>query len=158
MPIKKVKTEEIFNKLNEEKKTGELLPLPEDFYNNIENNEAEGLGQDSERLVENRKRIYDLLRTRRLQKILTYLAYGKKLPHPVPSEEERIYIRLKEIIEEQNSVHKTTKIKVMVSAPEIMTTGGRKIGPFEKNTVLDVDSQEDLEFLIKNKIGELISP
>lgn len=157
MSRSKITTETIFARLNEEKKTGELLPLPETLYKEIEEGGKEE-GDNSQKLAENRNRVYGLLRSKRMQKILVYLAYGKRLPHPVPAEEERIYIRLKEILDEQNGTQKSTKIKVMVSAPEIITAGGRKIGPFEKNTVLDVESQEDLEFLIKNKIGEIITP
>lgn len=150
-----VTTEELFSKLSEEKKTGELLPLPETLYEVAETPPPEDQTPDGNlKQQENKKRILAALRARRIQKILTYIAFGRNLPHPIPKEEERLYIRIKRIVEEGNEGHKTTKIKVLVNTPELTTPEGKRIGPFEKNMLIEVENQQDLEFLIKNKIGE----
>lgn len=149
-----ISTEELFTALNEEKKTGELLPLNKDLYKKVEAEEKEDPPGDSARHRENKKKLLNMLKARRTQKILTYIAYGRNLPHPVPEEEERLYIRIKKIIEEESGSPKTTKIRVVVDTPEIITAEGKKLGPFGKNTVVEVEDQQDLEFLIKNKIGE----
>lgn len=147
-----VSAEDIFSRLSEEKKTGDLLPLPEDLYSKIEANRLPDKTQE-----ENRQRLVATLRARRTQKILTYIAYGRKLPKPVPDEEEKLYIRIKKTIEEDGATPASPKIKILVSAPELMTPEGRKVGPFEKNTIVEIGNRQDLEFLLKNKIGEAIS-
>lgn len=156
MSQEKVSVEELFAKLAEEKKTGELSVLPEDFYL-----KASGGTEDSHENAtihdENRRKLIGALKARRQQKMLTYLAYGKNLPHPIPKEEERLYILIKKILDEENKSTRSTKIKIISDAPELVTTEGRKIGPFEKNTIIDVENQEDLEFMLKNKIAETIN-
>lgn len=150
MAREKVTTGELFSKLSAEKKTGELLPLSQDIYK-TENEEQQG---NDTTHSESKDKIINALRARRLQKILTYIAYGRTLPHQIPEEEERLYIHIKKIIEEESNSIKSTKIRITADTPELITTEGRKLGPFDKNTVIDIENQQDLEFLIKNKIGE----
>lgn len=149
-----ITTEEIFTRLSEERKTGELLPLGHDIYQKAAMEGGDDKSEDSLRREENKKKLLGQLRTRRLQKILTYIAYGRSLPHPIPEEEERLYIRIKKIIDEENSDSKDRKVRILTDTPEIITTEGRKLGPFGKNTIINIENQGDLEFLIKNKIGE----
>lgn len=150
----RITTEEIFNKLNEERKTGELLPLSKEFYENAKTDLDEAPLENAAKHLENRNKVMAMLKTRRTQKILTYIAYGRALPRPIPEEEERLYIRINRIIEEENGSAKTTKIRITADTPELITAEGRKLGPFGKNTVIEVENRSDLEFLIKNKIGE----
>jgi hypothetical protein len=149
-----ITTEELFTKLNEEKKTGELLPLDLEIYKNTENAENKEQSENAAKQQENRAKIITALRSKRTQKILTYIAYGRHLPKPIPEEEERLYIRIKKIIEEENGGQKTTKIRITADTPELRTPEGRKLGPFDKNTLVEIENQQDLEFLIRNKIGE----
>jgi hypothetical protein len=153
MTKEKMNTEELFNKLSLEKKTGELLPLDPNIYKEQGNNIKEE-NENSATSAENKNKILNMLRARRLQKILTYIAYGRPLPHQIPEEEERLYIHIKKIIEDESTSTKSTKIRITADTPEIITTEGRKLGPFDKNTVIEIENQQDLEFLIKNKIGE----
>lgn len=147
-----ISTEDLFSRLSEERRTGDLLPLPQDLYASIEANKLADKTQE-----ENRQRLVATLRARRTQKILTYLAYGRKLPKPIPAEEERLYIRLKKIVEEDGPTAAQSKIKILVSAPELVTPEGRTVGPFEKNTIVEIGNRQDLEYLLKNKIGEAIN-
>ena len=147
-----VSTDDLFSRLAEEKRTGDLLPLPQDLYTSIETNKLADKTQE-----ENRQRLVAALRARRTQKILTYIAYGRKLPKPIPEEEEKLYIRIKKTIEEDGPPAMPPKIKIIVSAPELVTPEGRTIGPFEKNTIVEIGNRQEFEFLLKNKIGEEIS-
>ena len=138
-----IPTEEIFAILEKERKTGELLQLDKDFYKNKTGGEKEQDLYGSDKLKENRKRLMEALKARRLQKILTYIAYGRTLPSPIPEEEER-------------HGHKAEQIKIISDMPELVTPDGKKIGPFEKGRIINVESDKDMKFLIENKIGERV--
>ncbi len=146
------RVEDIFNRLNEERKTGELLPLEIDIY---KKNEVFAAGEENEeRYIGNLRKLMSALRERRIQKILTYIAYGRSLPHQIPEEEERIYIRIKEIIKEEERGPSAVHLKILADTPEVVTPEGKKIGPFKKNTTAAITDASDAEFMIKNKIGE----
>ncbi len=151
-----IPTEEIFAILEKERKTGELLQLDKDFYKNKTGGEKEQDLYGSDKLKENRKRLMEALKARRLQKILTYIAYGRTLPSPIPEEEERLYIRINNIIKEERHGHKAEQIKIISDMPELVTPDGKKIGPFEKGRIINVESDKDMKFLIENKIGERV--
>ena len=151
-----IPTEEIFAILEKERKTGELLQLDRDFYKNSIKAEKDPYLYGPDKLKENRKRLLDALRARRLQKILTYIAYGRQLPNSMPEEEERLYIRINNIIKEEQHGQKTEQIKIISDMPELVTPDGKKIGPFEKGRIINVESDKDMKFLIENKIGERV--
>ena len=157
----KVDLEELFNKLAEEKKTRELLTLPENFFiqkeNNIKNNltdeQTDNINvnniKNSEKLLKNLKKI-------RIQKILLYLAYDRKLPTPIPSEEESLYKHIN-IILNKTTQRKTQNIKVINDIPEIITPEGKKLGPFTKGQTVSSEDEQETEFILKNNIGEIIN-
>lgn len=147
-------TEELFTRLDLEKKTGELLPLDIEIYKKTLSFSDSKESENKETQEKNRGKILTALKSKRTQKILTYVAYARQLPKPIPEEEERLYIHIKKIIDEENGAPKTTKIKIIADTPEIRTPEGRKLGPFGKNTIVEIESQQELEFLIKNRIGE----
>ena len=160
---KKEKLEDLFNKLAAEKKTRELLPLPSNFYESIiiidseeiekkEDINEENLNKNLEKLINNIKKI-------RTQKILLYLAYDRRLPSPIPKKEENLYIYIKDIINSSSFNIKNNKIKINNNTPELITPEGNKIGPFKKGQYIeiqDIDNKNEVDFILKNKIGELI--
>ncbi len=160
---RKEKLEELFNKLAEEKKTRELLPLPNNFYENNLNNKAtdqtttedsneENLNKNIEKLINNIKKL-------RTQKILLYLAYDRRMPSPIPKEEENLYMYIKDILNSSSINIKNNKIRINNNTPELITPEGSKIGPFRKGQYIDVqeiDNKYEIDFILKNKIGELI--
>ena len=83
--------------LKTEQKTGEVISLPEDFYHKI-NEKLKTYGNEEGDEYKSILKITNSLKERRLQKILVYLAYNKELPRPLPSEEEDLYIQIKNII------------------------------------------------------------
>ena len=112
--------------------------------------------ETAEKQKENHDKLIEALKAKRLQKILTYIAYGRSLPDQIPEEEERLYIRINNIIKEEKAGNKKTKIKIISDMPELVTPEGRKIGRFTKDSIIDPESEKETEFLIKNKLGEKV--
>lgn len=145
--------ENLFRRLSEEKKTGELLPLPFDFYKQ-DREEEKKTGEEKQK--ENRLRILNMLRARRVQKILIHLAYGRQPPKPIPKEEEKLYLTIKKILDEESNNGKIIKIKIKSKIPEIITPRGVKLGPYQENEIVETENDADVEFIINNGIGETI--
>jgi DNA replication initiation complex subunit (GINS family) len=151
-----MQTETIFAKLIEEKKTGELQPLPRNFYANIEADNKKPKNANTQEL-QNKQSTLGALKSRRMQKILVYLAYNKPLPTPLPAEEEDIYYQILKIINKEEQQVKTTTIKINIKIPEIITPNGSKIGPYQEGDTIQIANTSDVEFIINNKIGEITS-
>jgi uncharacterized protein YecE (DUF72 family) len=49
-----------------------------------------------------------------------------------------------------------TRIKVSTDIPEIVTPNGNKLGPLKQNQIIEVEKGSDLDFIIQNRIGEII--
>ena len=94
---------------------------------------------------------------KRRQKILLYIAYNKPLPAAVPAEDEKLYSDLRSVLSSNDSRVKISKLKITSDIPEVLTAEGRKIGPFRQGEVVEVTDSNDIEFMIKNKIGEIVS-
>ena len=150
-----MQTETIFAKLIEEKKTGELQPLPRNFYKNIEE-DIKNHNQPNTQELQNKQSTLGALRSRRMQKILVYLAYNKPLPTPLPVEEEDIYYQILKIINKEEQSTKTTKIRITIKIPEIITPNGSRIGPYQEGETVQLSNTTDIEFIINNKIGEIV--
>ncbi len=151
--------EVLFEKLQAEKKTGELLTLPIDFYQAAEKEEKRlelNSTFENKHYLENFKKLLNQLKERRIQKVLIYLAYNKQLPQPIPKEEEDIYNKVKELISGESKVKPSTKIKINIDIPEIITPKGSKIGPFSKGQIVEMEDNSEVEFILQNKIGEII--
>jgi DNA replication initiation complex subunit (GINS family) len=152
--------ENLYNYLQEEKKTGDLQPLPKDFYKvSTEYFNKMKVDSDSESATKQRMNFEILLtklKERRKQKLLIYLAYQKKLPSKTPLEEEEIFFKIKNIIDNEPERIKISRIKINEDIPEIISPKGEKIGPLNKNQIIELTDKNEVEFLIKNKIGEII--
>ncbi len=153
--------EELFNKLSEEKKTRELLSLPEDFYEKINLNVEKSKisaeeSEKTEKVEKNIKKLLENIKKIRTQKVLLYLAYDRKLPTPIPKEEESLYKYIKNILNNISNNTKFKKIKIINTIPEVITPEGKKLGPFIKGETILPESELEIEFILKNKIGEII--
>ncbi|VVB77013.1 Uncharacterised protein [uncultured archaeon] len=156
-----INTELLFAKLNEEKSTGELTPLPKEFYflvdEFVENLEKTNDSDPARKQIENTRRMAVSLKEKRKQKLLIYLAYGKPLPQPMPEAEEALYNEIRRILSRDESKDRVSKLKVTADVPEVFTAAGKKIGPYKLGEVVEVPDKDDYEFMLKNKIGEQIS-
>jgi DNA replication initiation complex subunit (GINS family) len=150
-----ITSELLFKRLKDEKLTGEMLPLDENFYkktyNMIQNLEKT---PSTMKEAENIKKMLTSLLERRRQKLLLYLAYDKPLPKPIPMEEENLYAKVQEILNNESEQIKIAKIKIISEVPEIITPYGKKLGPYKSNEVLEIYDDQDARFLLSNKIGE----
>jgi len=157
--MEEITPEVIFSKLQAERKTGELLPLPADFYEQIDK-EIENLkknpSMESKQYLENFMKLVNQLKEKRMQKVLIYLAYNKQLPQPIPRFEENLFKKIKAIINEESKPPQVKRIKINLDIPEIITPEGNKIGPFSKDQIIEIDDSKEIEYILQNKIGELI--
>ena len=97
------------------------------------------------------------LKEKRKQKLLLYVAYNKPLPQTVPEEEEMLYNEVRRILNKDDSEAKIAHVKITSDIPEVLTTKGRKIGPFRQGEIVEIANSNDAEFIIKNKIGETVA-
>ncbi len=144
----------LFRLLNEEKKSGELHTLPRDFYSSIEKELQNNAFTQTEQ--QNTRTTLDALKQKRRQKLLIYLAYDKTLPTPVPEEENRVYKEVLALLGAGTPTLKTAKIKIAIKIPEVITTTGNTIGPYQEGEIITVNDPSDAEFIINNKIGKKI--
>ncbi|MDE1855051.1 MAG: hypothetical protein KGH57_01890 [Candidatus Micrarchaeota archaeon] len=156
-----VSAEFLFSVLQQEKATGELQQLQQDFYIQADKYVASLSGkhrsEEDERQAENTKRMLASLLEKRKQKILLYIAYNKPLPASVPVEEEKLFNDIRGVLTKDDSITKISKMRITSDIPEVFTTEGRKIGPFRQGEVVEVSDSNDIEFIIKNKIGEIVA-
>ena len=148
-----IDSEEIFNLLKSEKKTGEIIPLRKTFYKEA----RELIKQQPQEQKQNLDRTLNIIKEKRTQKILIYLAYDKVLPQPLPQEEEETYNNIKQLVSNPNTQQKTKKIRITAHIPEIITSTGNKLGPYEQNEIIELYDNSDIKFIIENKIGETIN-
>ena len=139
----------LFTIYNNEKRTGEYLPLDENFYE-FALKGLEKIKDDNERI--NFKKLIDEIRKKRIQKLLIYIAYEKQIPNKLPKEEKELYEKIKILL----SDNKIKIIKVLKDAPELLMPNGARIGPFVKDQRIVVTDENELEFILKNKLGEVV--
>lgn len=144
----------LLNILKNEKKTGELVTLPQNFYSQVYD-KIKSYGPESDE-VKSMQKTFSSIREKRAQKLLIYIAYNKEIPRPIPSEEEDLYIQVKKIINKEGAEVKASKIRILKTIPEIVTSSGNKIGPFEQNQTIYVSEMSDAKFIIDNKLGEIV--
>lgn len=143
---------ELIDFYKKEKNTSKLLPMQKDFYK-----EAEELIKTSKNEVEktNITNTLGFLKEKRVQKILMYLAYDKQIGNEVANEENEIYSKIRAVLK-KGKIQNSTKIKINMDVPEIITNTGTKLGPYNKNEIIDINSNDDVMFIIENNIGEKI--
>jgi DNA replication initiation complex subunit (GINS family) len=155
-----ISTEFLFSLLQQEKATGELQQLQHDFYSQANSHlfalSKQPASEDAAKQLENSKKLLSSLKDKRRQKILLYIAYNKPLPPSVPEEEESLYNEIFLILNKNNTQAKVSKLKITSDIPEVLTSKGNKIGPFKQGEVVEISSSNDVEFIIKNKIGEIV--
>lgn len=140
--------------LKNEQKTGEISSLAPDFYMNIRS-KIKNIEVNSDE-YKNLSKLMNAIKEKRIQKLLVYIAYNKDVPKPLPAEEEDLYIQIKKILTDNSPEQKHVRIKITHSIPQIVTSTGSKIGPFEQNEIIRTDNISDVKYLVENKIGELI--
>ncbi len=159
MPVD-VSVETLFSMFNEEKKTGELLKVDRNFYAIAEQYvkaEEGATDENKKQKIANFKKLLASLRSLRERKILIYLAYNKQITNQMPNEEQELYIQVKKILESENPESgSVARIKVSADIPEIVMPNGNKLGPLKQNQIIEVESGKDLDFIIQNRIGEVI--
>ena len=132
-----------------------MISLPKDFYTKIgEKLKTYGSTEGDE--YRNIFKITNSLKERRTQKMLVYLAYNKELPKPLPSEEEDLYIQIKNILNRSSGEPKPSKVKIAKTIPQIVAPSGSKLGPYEQNEIVYIYDRSDAKFMVENKLGEII--
>ncbi len=151
----------LFSKLQQEKATGELQTLQKDFYEQVDklmfNLDNGTVSADGSKQRANTEKMLISLKEKRRQKILLYLAYNKPFPSSMPAEEETLCNEVKQIMNKDPTQIKMSRLKITSTVPEVLTTKGRKIGPFKQGEIVEIADIADAEFIIKNKIGEIIA-
>ncbi len=145
-----------------EKQSNEIQLLPKTFYDDmkafINDSFQNDTNEETKIQRQNAVRILNSLFERRKQKILIYAAYGKPLPSSTTQQEADIYEKVLKIIKSdisEGSVSgkkENTPLKSKLSIPEIILPSGNKIGPLEKEQIIEIKSKEDVNFLINNGI------
>ena len=143
----------VFEVLKAEKKSGELVVLSKDFYEET----AKLLAQTKDPTEkQNIGRTIDSIKEKRTQKILVYVAYNKELPNQPPHEEEDLYNQITKIVKREARTTNQTKVRITADVPELITTKGNRIGPFKQNEIVSVGDGDDTKFIIENRIGEIV--
>ncbi len=141
-----ITTENLFVILNNEKRTGELISLDEDFYEKIYNNINEITDENERKTIIS---LVNEIKTKRIQKLLIYIAYKKTLPIKIPKEEKELYEKINAIINDD----KARVVKIIKDTPELIMPNGTKIGPFKSGQTIIINDDIKIEFIIKNGIG-----
>lgn len=152
-----ITVEQLYNMSLSEKKTGEVLPLPKEFYKVAESKlKSLESGGDPQHLG-NFKKLLASVKERRIQKLLIYLAYNKVLPSQVPEEEEELYSKVKLLLNSNEPPsQKLRRIRVTTEMPQLMMPNGIKSGPYKQNQLLELSDNYEAEFLLNNKLGEQV--
>jgi DNA replication initiation complex subunit (GINS family) len=145
-----------------EKLSNELQLIPRTFYEDmkefINSSFGKEKGEEGQVQKENATRLLYNIFERRKQKIIIYAAYGKSLPNTVSTQEAAFYEKILKVIKEttvenipDNKIEQIA-LKSLQNLPEILLPSGRKVGPLEKEQIIEVKNKEDTNFLINNGI------
>ncbi len=145
-----------------EKQTNQLLLIPKTFYQDtLEHiNKTKTDTNTNPIMMENTIKLLNEFFEKRKQKILIYVAYNKQLPKPTADNEFEFYNKILQItksetLELSKEVKKATHtLKSMKDIPEIILPSGSKIGPLEKDQIIDIAGEQDKNYLIENTICE----
>lgn len=143
-----------------ERQSNELQMVPRSFYEDskefVESIDMKA-SEDAKTLKENAARILNSVFERRRQKVLMYVAYGRPLPSSTPAQDTVLYEEALKLLKSDSVAGtKTSQIvpplRSVQQIPQIILPSGRKIGPLEKEQLIDVPDKEDTAFLINNGI------
>ncbi|MCL4389085.1 MAG: hypothetical protein M1528_02205 [Candidatus Marsarchaeota archaeon] len=145
-----------------EKQSNELQLVPKTLYNDIKellDNTDDRSSEELKIQKENTLKLINSIFERRKQKIMVYAAYGKEMPSPAPDQDNAFYREAVNLIGANNLTYakreqREVQLKAIQSIPEIVLPSGNKIGPLEKDQVLNLNQKEneDKNFLINNGI------
>ncbi len=157
----KIGYELLWEMSQKERQTNELLLLPKNFYDEISVfiKELENATSDEQiNMKRNAQRLLSELQERRKQKIIIYVAYKRSIPQPAIQEEEDLYSRILAAANGPNTAKTQATqanekaLKLLQPIPEIILPSGKKVGPFLKGQVIEIEERSDKEFLISNMI------
>jgi len=142
-----------------EKQTNQLLLIPKTFYeDSVEF--IEKTTSTNKALAENYAKLLNDLFEKRKQKILLYVAYGKQLPQPISNSETEFYNKILQSVKEEKLDLAAKKdngkpaLKSLRDIPEIILPSGKKVGPLNKDKIVMIDEEQDMNYLVENKICE----
>ena len=147
--------------VQKEKQTNELQLLPKTFYTDatklLESLDKKDMTEEEAAIKKNTTKLLLEIYERRKQKLLIYVAYKKKLPQPAIQAEQELYDKLVDIVNKEKINLSTPKsgqsLVSLQKIPEIILPSGKRIGPFEKDQIVNVQADdEDVKFLISNAI------
>lgn len=154
--------EVLWQTYQKEKRSNELQLVPKTFYDDMRafmKAMAESSAQTDETRIQkdNASRLLNGIFERRKQKILVYAAYGKPLPGPVPQREAELYEDATKLMKAETlgfakEGETDQRLRSMQAIPEIILPSGGKIGPFEKDQVIEIKDKNDRDFLVNSKI------
>lgn len=144
---------DIINIYKKEKNTSRLTKMNDSFYNEAGELVSQTSNQEEKNNIVN---TLSFLKEKRMQKILIYLAYDKAIEEAATHEETELYIKIKNLIK-KNKISQSTKVKINMDVPQIITSKGNKLGPYSKNEIVEMNEGDDVKFIIENKIGDMIS-
>ena len=144
-----------------EKQTNQLLLTPKTFYEDVIKFLNETKTTDSV-LKENTINLLTNFFEKRKQKIIIYVAYNKSLPQPISNNELEFYNKLLQLVKSekleltaQTKNIKPNTLKSMKDIPEIILPSGNRIGPLQKDQVIEMENSQDRTYLIENIICEI---
>jgi len=145
-----------------EKRSNELQLIPKTFYDDaqayIKKVESGTRTDKTTQQAENASRLLSEIFERRKQKIMVYVAYGKQIPSPAPQTEMDLYESAQKLLSKARldstkpDAPNGYKLRANQDIPEVILPSGRKVGPMEKDQVVEIGEKEDRMFLINNKI------
>lgn len=144
-----------------EKQTNQLLLIPRTFYEDtilFIKNAQQNKGQD-QITIENTTRLVNDFFEKRKQKILIYVAYNKQLPQPISNNETEFYNKVLQAVKLEKLDFASSKstnymLKSIKDLPEIILPSGNKIGPLQKDQMIEAKNEQDRNYLIDNTICE----
>jgi len=171
-----VSFQDLRNLQKKERESAFLVPLPEDFYDQVSLylKELKEKGIKNHNLLllqeyENAKRVVRSIMERREEKIVLFAIRGVEI-NGITEDEKRFLEAIKKALAERAKVReeliadennggerqlKTKKVRFTVSVPAYRGADGKIYGPYEKGEVLDLPVSE-AEILLKNKMVEYL--
>jgi len=152
---------ELWRIVQKEKQSNDLQILQKSIYSEIldyiNSFKNTNLSEESEIIKKNTIKLLDELYEKRKQKILIYVAYKKPIPQPTIKLEEDFYNKIIEIISKDKILDLLNNNKTLLKISkelnvEIRLPSGKLIGPLIKDSFLEVENKEDIDYLLNNSI------
>lgn len=141
-----------------EKQSSKLQVLPKSFYEDATKSVqgSQMLPEQQKAARENLQKVLASIYEKRKQKILTYVAYAQPVPSQLPQIELEFYKKVENLfdLEKLHLADNGTEdhLFVIQPIPKIVLPSGREIGPLGKDEAVEIDVEQDRNFLISNSI------